>query len=62
MGIPAERNRAPSPLMGEGWDEGETHHRHPLPQGRRMPMSQPKNTLSLEVKELIKHALTKIRV
>ena len=57
IGIPAERDRTPSPLMGEGWDEGDTPHLSPLPQGERMPMSQQKNALSREVKELIKQAL-----
>ena len=28
---------APSPLMGEGWDEGDTPHLTPLPQGERKP-------------------------
>ena len=31
------RIAAPSPLMGEGWDEGDTPHITPLPQGERMP-------------------------
>ena len=32
-----EKSTAPSPLMGEGWDEGDTPHLTPLPQGERKP-------------------------
>ena len=32
---------APSPLMGEGWDEGDTPHLNPLPQGERKPTPRP---------------------
>jgi hypothetical protein len=31
------RIAAPSPLMGEGWDEAETPHLNPLTQGERIP-------------------------
>ena len=55
LGIPAERDRAPSPIKGEGWDEGDTPHLSPLPQGERMPMLKTVFTVSLEVHELVKH-------
>ncbi len=29
----------PSPWMGEGWDEGDTPHLNPLPQGERKAFS-----------------------
>ena len=32
---------APSPLMGEGWDEGDTPHLTPLPQGERKLKPKP---------------------
>ncbi len=30
---------APSPLVGEGWDEGDTPHLNPLPQGEKKAFS-----------------------
>ena len=55
MGISVERSRAPSPLMGEGWDEGDTPHLNPLPQGERMPSPGRSDTLTQEGKDLFKH-------
>ena len=43
--------------MGEGWDEGDTPHLTPLPQGERMPSPGRSYTLSQEVKDLFKHPL-----
>ena len=58
MGISVERCIAPSPLMGEGWDEGDTPHLNPLPQGERMPSPGRSDTLTQEGKDLFKHTLS----
>ena len=57
MGNSVERCRAPSPLMGEGWDGGGAPPLNPRPQGERMPSPGRSDTLTQEGKDLFKHTL-----
>ncbi len=38
MTVLAESDNNPFSSMGEGWDEGDTPHLSPLPQGEKMPL------------------------